>query len=275
MYGHITTINKVRHMSTGTALADKAPALKARPGAGAGDDDRPRPKGSNIHRVVQGSSRKVLKSVDNARMGEDVHFNKRKGVVNTFGGSKDTTRKPKSASSGDMRSSDRLRSSGVHTISSMSAGGGGGAGARAPRGGSAGKGGIHTFQSLEHDSKVGLRKGDGTGGGGGAAVSSAPSSGVGDLGSIRVSAPSKKSKAKAAARSKAQAATASSGGRVGAGASSAGSARPPAAAKPSGGAAERGPPIVRKLGRAGGGVAASAQTDREKRLAFFDKKFGK
>ncbi len=134
------------------------------------------------------------------------------------------------------------------------------------------RGGIHTFQSLEHDSKVGLRKGDGVGGGAGASVTSAPGAKMGDLGGVRMEAPTKRP-------IKASKVTGASGmAGAGAGVVRGGSAGDVTGA--------RRPPIVRTLGGAAGGSSSGvtgsgggagagghgdARSDREKRLAYFER----
>jgi hypothetical protein len=199
--------------------------------------------------VVQGAMRSVSAgSAPEKRMGDDVHFNKRKGVVNTMGGAKDYSRLAAAAAGTvePLRKSDALRSGGVHTLSSSTAS----TPSRA-RGGSAGEsrasaGGIHTFAQLEHDSKPGLRKGDGLGGGASASVTSAPTK-TGHLGGFTAIAPTKKPP---------KASSVAAGGPS--------RAEVLAAPRP---APSAGPKSL------GGGPSPSSAvlSDREKRLAYFDK----
>jgi hypothetical protein len=220
----------------------------------------------SINQVVQGSTRSIsaASSGPERRLGDDDHsFTKRKGVVNTLGGAKDVTR-VSSKDAEPLRRSDALKSGGIHTLSALPTG------AAAPKGrsGSApsderSRGGIHTFQSLEHDSKIGLRKGDGLGGGAGASVTSAPGAKMGDLGGVRMEAPKKKP-------------IVASKVTTGASSSSAAPARGGSA-----GDVARKPPIVRTLGGPSSGTTSGttggassggdARSDREKRLAYFEK----
>jgi hypothetical protein len=218
-----------------------------------------------VLQIVQGSVRTVASTASagpERRLGDDDHsFTKRKGVVNTIGGAKDVTRALK-ADPEPLRRSDTLKSGGVHTLSAMS-------GPAPPKHRAetapVDRGGIHTFQSLEHDSKIGLRKGDGVGGGAGASVTSAPGARMGDLGGVRMEAPTKRAIKPSKVVGEAPV-RGGSAGDVGA----------------------RRPPIVRTLGGAGSSVAASGgggvvgggsaarggadpRSDREKRLAYFEK----
>jgi hypothetical protein len=197
-------------------------------------------------------------------MGEDVSFLARKGVVNTIGGAKDITRHKDDPE--PLRKSDRLQSGGIHMLSSLPSTGSKGSvrGASAPSD-SVGRSGIHTFKTLEHDSKVGLRKGDGLGGGAGASVTTAPGAKLGDLGGIRMEAPKK-----AAIKASKVVTTDGGGARARGGSAGATSGSATAAAS----SVERGPPIIRTLGGGGGGGGGDARSDREKRLAYFERMKG-
>lgn len=259
MYGHMGSLDKVRGVSSGVT--------KTAPGRRSPRDDDEDDEHAHhvIKQMVQGSMRSVSASgpAKEKRMGDDVHFNKRAGVVNTIGGAKDFSRLTNAAgasglgAAAPLRKSAALRTGGVHTLASSYAAESGGS-ARPPRAGSAPEGekrGIHTFSQLEHDSKVGLRKGDGVGGGAGASVTSGGGH-VGGLGGVVAIAPTKK---------------------------------PPKASSVATGAraldtlaAPRAAPLApRSLGSGTGTAGASAGagagsvaglSDREKRLAYFDAK---
>ena len=209
--------------------------------------------------IVQGSTRSISTTTSGPerRLGDDDHsFTKRKGVVNTIGGAKDVTRHM-AKDTEPLRRSAALKSGGIHTLSALPASGSGRAGsAPAEERAERSRGGIHTFQSLEHDSKVGLRKGDGVGGGAGASVTSAPGAKMGDLGGVRMEAPKKKP----ITASKVVASSGTTGTVRG---GSAGDAE-----------VARKPPIIRTLGGAPAAASSGgsdARSDREKRLAYFDK----
>lgn len=215
--------------------------------------------------VVQGSMRSVsTSSGPEKRLGDDVHFNKRKGVVNTLGGAKDFGRHAASAAAAaaePMRKSDALRSGGVHTLSSAgSAGSTRSVGsqrtaASAPdhtgKPANTGKG-VYTFKQLEHDAKPGLRKGDGLGGGAGASVTTAPGK-TGHMDGFQAIAPTKKPpKASSVAT---------------------GAKGTDALAAPKPAASHASSHVLGGGGSSGGsgGSSGAGMSDREKRAAYFEK----